>query len=253
MKIGKVTALVMVMAIALFSFYQPANSQDKEFEAKMKAYLESEAGRESIGQAMDSYVKERQMKAQKAQAEQEANQLESQFKNPVKIDVGKSPVKGPENAKVTIIEFSDFQCPYCSRGRDTMDQVLKAYPNDVKVVFKNLPLPFHNEAMPAAKAALAAGKQGKFFEYHDELFDNQQKLSEEFYLEAAKKLSLDVEKFKKDLQDPAIEAQIKEDMEVARKNGIQGTPGFFVNGVAVRGAYPLEHFKGLIDRWLAQK
>lgn len=224
---------------------------DKAFEQKMDAYLDTDTGKEKIGKAFESYMQERQAKAQKDAARKEADALEQQFKNPIKIDIGKSPVRGPENAKITIIEFSDFQCPYCSRGRETMERVLKEYPNQVKVVFKHFPLPFHEHARPAAKAAWAAQQQGKFWEMHDELFGNQSKLTDEYFVEVAKKLGLDEERFKKDMASPAAEDQVKEDQSNGEKNGIQGTPGFFVNGVAVKGAYPFEHFKGIIDRWLA--
>ena len=131
-----------------------------------------------------------------------------------------------------------------------MEAVAKQYPNDVKIVFKHFPLPFHNEAEPASRAAWAAQQQGKFWEYHEELFKNQDKLGSEYYVELAKSMKLDVEKFKKDMASEAAAKQIKTDMEIGQKNGIQGTPGFFVNGVAVKGAYPPEHFKGIIDRWL---
>lgn len=207
-----------------------------KFDKRVEEFFATEKGKELLGKTLENYMQEKQLKARK-QAEDQANaDLERQFKNPVKIDIGKSPVKGPENAKVTIIEFSDFQCPYCTRGRDTMEQVLKAYPNDVKLAFKNLPLPFHKEAEPAAKAALAAGKQGKFWEFHDALFANQQKLTEAFYEETAKSLGLDVAKWKTDFADPELQKLIDEDKAIAAKNDIQGTPGFFVDGVAVKGA-----------------
>ncbi len=239
-----------LLTLTISSLTANNSHADAKFDQQMEQYLATEKGKEQIGKTLEGYMQERQAKARK-QAEDQANaELEKQFTNPVKIDIGNSPVKGPENAKITIIEFSDFQCPYCSRGKETMDQVLKAYPNDVKVAFKNLPLPFHAEALPAAKAALAAQKQGKFWEMHDKLFDNQQKLKSGYYEEAAKELGLDLEKFKKDMADPAIEKQINEDKEIAAKNDIQGTPGFFVNGVAVKGAYPVDHFKTIIDRWL---
>ena len=229
-----------------------SHADTKAFEKQIEQYLATDKGKELIGQTVESYMQERQVRARK-QAEEQANaELERQFKNPVKIEIGNSPVKGPKDAKVTVIEFSDFQCPYCVRGKETMDQLLKAYPNDVKLVFKNLPLGFHQQAVPAAKAALAAGKQGKFWEMHDELFANQQKLNGALYEELAKKLELDVAKFKKDMEDPEIAKQIEDDKKIAAANDIQGTPGFFVNGVAVRGAYPLEHFKTIVDRWLKE-
>jgi protein-disulfide isomerase len=239
-----------LLSLGLAATIAPAQADDKAFEQNMQKYLATDVGQKSIGKAVEEYFKKRQEEARKAQEDQVAAQMEEQFKNPAKIDAGSSYSKGPADAKVTIIEFSDFQCPYCKRGMDTMEEVIKMYPKDVRLVFKHLPLPFHNEAMPAAKASMAAGKQGKFWEFHDELFNNQGGLNAEFYVKTAEKLKLDVAKFKKDMEDPAIEKAIKDDMDLAAKNGIQGTPGFFVNGVAVKGAYPATHFKTLIDRWL---
>ena len=227
-----------------------AQTDPKAFEAAFDKYIATEKGQTALGKSVEVYFQKRQELARKEQEEKQAAEVENQFKNPVKVDVGSSPVKGPANAKITIVEFSDFQCPFCKRGKETMDQVLKAYPNDVKLAFKNLPLPFHNQAMPAAKAAYAAGKQGKFWEFHDLLFGNQDKLGDEFFESSAKQLGLDVAKFKKDIADPATEKAIKEESELGGKLGIQGTPGFFVSGVAVRGAYPFEHFKSIIDRVL---
>ncbi len=237
--------------IAMHDVY--AQGVDADFKKKMEAFLGTDEGQKLVGDAVQKHFEGMQKQAQKKQEDLAAAELENQFKTPVKMEVGSSPVKGPEGAKVTIIEFSDFQCPYCQRGKDTMDQILKAYPNDVKVAFKHLPLPFHKEAMPAAKASWAAGKQGKFWEFHDALFANQGSLGETFYSDTAKKLSLDVKKFDEDRNSKAAEEAVKADMEVAQKNGIQGTPGFFVNGVAVKGAYPFDHFKKIVDRWLTGK
>lgn len=229
-----------------------ADIKDADFQKAIEKYLSTPAGQEKLGKTLEDYFRKRQESAKKEQEDRQAAEFEEQFKNPVKIDVGNSPVKGPANAKITVVEFSDFQCPFCKRGANTMDELLKAYPNDVRLAFKQLPLPFHNEAMPAAKASLAAGKQGKFWEFHDALFANQDKLSAAFYLQKAKDLGLDVEKFTKDMNAPETEAQVKADMEIGSKNGIQGTPGFFVNGVAVKGAYPIDHFKMIVDRHLGK-
>ncbi len=229
-----------------------AQNNDKQFSDSMQKYLASDEGQQALGKTVEEYFKKRQQEMMKKQQDAEKTEFEEQFKNPVKIEIGKSPVKGPANAKITIIEFSDFQCPYCKRGKDTMDEVLKAYPNDVKLVFKNRPLAFHKEAMPAAKAALAAGKQGKFWEMHDAIFDNQQKMGTGFYEEKAKALGLNVEQFKKDMASPELEELIKADEALADQNGIQGTPGFFVGGVAVKGAYPIDHFKMIIERLLGK-
>jgi protein-disulfide isomerase len=247
---GLLTAAVL--AIGIYSSSVRAEIPATDFASAFEKYLQTDKGREAVGKAAQAYFKNLQEQAKKDQEDREKAELENQFKNPVKIDIGNSPVKGNADAKVTIIEFSDFECPFCTRGKNTMDEVLKAYPNDVKVVFKNLPLPFHANAVPAAKAALAANKQGKFWEMHDKLFENQRELTPENFEKFAKELGLDVAKFKADMSDPALDAQIEADKKLAEQHGIQGTPGFFVNGVAVKGAYPFPHFKTIIDRWLGK-
>ena len=225
---------------------------DQNFGPMLEKYLSSDTGQEKVGKTVENYFRKLQEKTLKDQQARSMEELETQFKNPVKIDVGSSPVKGAASAKVTIIEFSDFQCPYCTRANDTMTQVLKAYPNDVRVAFKHLPLSFHPQAEKAAKASMAAMKQGKFWEMHDLLFSKQTELKDELYAELAAQLKLDVEKFKTDFASAEIEKSVKADAELAASHGIQGTPGFFVNGVAVKGAYPFEHFKKIIDRHLGK-
>jgi len=239
-----------IALVGLLAGAASAQVTDQQFSDLMGRYLQGEAGQQALGKTVEGFFQKRQQEMMKKQQDQEKTDFESQFKSPVKVDAGASPAKGPATAKVTIIEFSDFQCPYCKRGHDTMDEVLKAYPNDVKLVFKHLPLPFHKEAGPAAKAAYAAGKQNKFWEYHDALFANQSRLGAAYYEEVAKNLGLNMEKWKKDMASPEAEKQIEADKAIAEANSIQGTPGFFVNGVAVKGAYPFDHFKTIIDRWL---
>jgi protein-disulfide isomerase len=228
-----------------------AQVSDEEFKKAFDKFAQSAEGKKAIGQAAQSYFEELRKDFEQKQKRQQEVSLEEQFKNPIKVDVANRPAKGPQNARVTIIEYSDFQCPFCKRGADTMTKVAESYPNDVKIVFKQLPLAFHPHALPAAKAALAADKQGKFWEMHDALFTNQASLSEGFYAEKAQSLGLNVEQFKRDMESAEIAKLIEEDKAEAEKAGISGTPGFLVNGVAVKGAYPFEHFKGIIDRWLA--
>lgn len=244
-----IAAATVVALLSISSTF--AEIPAKDFEEAMKKFLATDSGKEALGSTIENYFKAKQQEAQKQQAKMMEAQMEDQFKNPVKIDAGNSPFMGPKDAKVTIIEFSDFQCPYCKRGAETMKEIAKNYPKDVRIVFKHLPLPFHKEAEPAARASFAADKQGKFWEYHDALFNNQQKLSVEFLIEQAKTLGLDVEKFKKDMESEEAKSSVKADMELGQKYGFQGTPGFFVNGVAVNGAYPYDHFKTIIDRWLS--
>ena len=230
-----------------------AEISDADFSAAMDKFLGTETGQKRVADAMQTYFQGMQEKARKEAEKREAVGMEEQFKSPIKMDVtADDPVKGPANAKVTIIEFSDFQCPFCKRGAATMDKVLEAYPQEVKLVFRHLPLDFHPNAEPAARAAYAAGKQGKFWEMHNELFANQSKLGESFYDEAAKKIGLNLEKFKADYNSPEAKAKVQKDAQSGQKVGIQGTPGFLVNGVKVSGAQPVEQFKKIIDRWLGK-
>lgn len=246
---------LLLIGLALCGFAVPvlADINEKDFSSAMERYLKSDSGQKSMFEFMQTIQQKQMEQARKKQEELQAAKLEEQFKNPIKVDVGSSPVKGPASAKITIVEFSDFQCPYCQRGSDVIAQVMKAYPNDVKVAFKHLPLPFHPHAKPAAAASYAANKQGKFWEFHDAMFANQSSLSPEFYTQTATKLGLNVEQFKKDMASPEAEAAVKADSETAQKLGIGGTPAFIVNGVQVNGAYPFEHFKGIIDRQLSAK
>jgi len=158
-----------------------------------------------------------------------------------------NPAIGPKDAKVTIIEISDFQCPFCSRAKATMDEVHKNYPNDVKIVFVHQPLGFHPHARPAAIASMAAHRQGKFWEMYDKLFSGQKELGDDSYRKWAKDIGLDLTKFEADLKDPAVAAVVDRDQAVANALGVNGTPGFFVNGVKIEGAVPFEEFKTKID------
>jgi protein-disulfide isomerase len=156
-------------------------------------------------------------------------------------------------ALVTIVEFSDFQCPFCNRGAGTVDEIKKKYGKDVRIVFKHLPLPFHKEAEPAAVAALAAGRQGKFWEMHDLLFARQRdmKSNPELFIELADQLGLKLDRFERDLKDPALMAQVKADMALANEVGARGTPNFYINGVQLVGAQPITKFSEVIDAQLA--
>lgn len=245
--------LSLALALGCVVATASAEISDKDFSSSMEKFLATEDGVAKVGDALDRYFRKKQQDAMKQQEDQQKAEVENQFKSPANVEVGSAPIKGPASAKVTIIEFSDFECPYCKRGSDTLDAVMKAYPNDVKVAFKHYPLPFHAQAMPASKAAWAAQQQGKFWEFYHELFENQDKLGDQFFADTAKKLGLNVDKFKTDSTSDAAEKAVKADMELGQKNGIQGTPGFFVNGVAVKGAYPVEHFKMIIDRHLGKK
>jgi protein-disulfide isomerase len=167
-----------------------------------------------------------------------------------KIEVGNAPVKGPANAPVTIVAFSDFECPFCSRVVPTLKQLEEGYKGKIRVAFKNQPLPFHSNAKPAAAAALAAHEQGKFWEYHDKLFANQKALDRASLEKYAEELKLDMGKFKKALDDGKFNAQIEADSAEGTRVGANGTPTFFINGRTLVGAQPPDAFKRVIDEEL---
>lgn len=169
------------------------------------------------------------------------------------IPIGDSPVEGPSDAKVTIVEFSDYQCPFCSQAEPLFDQVMAAYPKDVKRTYKQFPLTsIHPQAMPASKAALAAGKQGKFWEMHTKLFENMRQLTPENFTKWAGELGLDVARFQTDMASPEIQAQIDREMQEARAADVTGTPTIFVNGKRLQQR-SFEGFKAAIDAALQAK
>jgi len=169
-----------------------------------------------------------------------------------KIPADGEHAKGPKDAKITIIEFSEFECPFCSRVTPTIQQLFKDYEGKIRVVFKHNPLPFHPHAMPASEAAFAAGAQGKFWEMHDKLFANQKALERANLETYAQEIGLDMAKFKADLDGGKFKEQIKKDQELGAKFGARGTPTFFINGRTLRGAQPIEGFKKTIDEELAK-
>lgn len=148
------------------------------------------------------------------------------------IDIGTTPVNGKKDAPIMVVEFMDFQCPFCGRFHPPMVEAAKAFPGKVSYMIKNFPLPFHPNARPAAKAALAAGEQGKYFEMAELLVANQQSLSEDKYKEFAKQLGLNEKKFWDDYKnkDAQWEKTIKDDMALGGQVGVQGTPTYYING-----------------------
>ena len=168
------------------------------------------------------------------------------------LEVKGSPVLGSKDAKVEIVEFSDFQCPFCSRVWPTLQQVRDEYPDDVRVVFKHLPLRIHPKAPAAHAAAEAAHRQGKFWEMHDAIFASPRDLSPERYEQYATEIGLDLDQFKTDVTSASVKARVKADQSEAAKLGVSGTPSFFINGRYLSGAQPFEEFKKRIDEELAK-
>ena len=163
------------------------------------------------------------------------------------------PSKGPAGAPITIVEFSDFECPYCVKAEPTVKALLAKYPNQVKLVYRDFPLPMHSHAPKAAEAAHCAGDQGKYWEMHEKLFASQQKLDVPALKGYAKELGLDQGKFDKCI-DSGDKAKVVEANKAAgSKVGVTGTPAFFINGRLISGAQPLEAFTAIVDQELKAK
>jgi protein-disulfide isomerase len=174
------------------------------------------------------------------------------FPAPVQVEV-KGPAKGPQNAPVTIVEFSDYQCPYCIRAEKTVSDVLAAYPGKIRLVYRDFPLPMHPLAPKAAEASHCANAQGKYWEMHDKMFGSDGKLEVENLKKYAREVGLDGDKFDKCLDGGEMAKVVTENHEAGEKVGVSGTPAFFVNGRLLTGAQPVEEFKSLIDAELARK
>ena len=168
----------------------------------------------------------------------------------IEVDIGDSPVLGSKNAPVTIIEFSDFECPFCARWyTNTKGQLDEQYikTGKVKLVYMHYPLNFHPQAMPAALASECAYEQGKFWEFHDLIFENQQAIGEANYKKWAGELGLDQGQFDDCYDSRKYEADVQDDFSKGQGAGIRGTPGFLVNGRLVSGAQPFQVFQAAIE------
>ncbi len=164
------------------------------------------------------------------------------------IPLGDSYFQGQEKAALTIVEFSDLQCPYCAQSAPILDSLVRAYPNEVRIIFKNFPLSFHPQSRPAAAAALAAGKQGKFFEFRYRVAPQFRNLNDSLYLAVAKELKLDLVQFKKDMVlTPEVNAILEADVSLGRQIGVEGTPTLFANGRLAEDR-SFEYFERLIKK-----
>ena len=161
--------------------------------------------------------------------------------------------RGPADAPVTIVEFSDFECPYCGAAHDTVEQVMSAYAGKVRLVYRQFPLSFHPHAAKAAEASLCAADQGKFWEYHDVLFKNQKKLEPTDLKAHATEVGLDAQKFGQCLDSGDKKKAVDTDQQAGLAAGVGGTPAFFINGIFLNGAQPIDEFKKVIDGELASK
>jgi protein-disulfide isomerase len=163
------------------------------------------------------------------------------------VPVGASPWRGASPAKVTLVVFSDFQCPFCARLAPTLEALERANPGTLRIVFKHNPLPFHRDAFLAAEASLAAAAQGKFWDFHDKLMANQRHLQRTDLERYAQELGLDLHSFRRDLDARVHRTAVDEDMALARRLGARGTPTSILNGRVLVGARPASAFQAVID------
>ena len=250
----------LIAALFGFAGCTPSTSQLKKTIEENPDILFSviEKHPDKFLEVVNKAAREAQARAQDKERQEEQNKREEEFKNPKKAEIQKwRAIKGNKEAPVTIVEYSDFQCPFCKRGAATMEQVLKEYGDKVRLVFKHLPLDFHPAAMPASQIFEALNNQDakKAYKFHEIVFANQDKLKSsdngvKWMLEQVKKIGGDVAKAKKDMKSKEVQARIDADVKEASKYGFRGTPGYLINGVSLKGAYPFPEFKKIIDRHL---
>ncbi len=237
------THRIYVTAIVALALTAPGCAQKSDIEAVQTTQKEILAKLEKIEKDL----------AAKPAAPAAAQRPQVDPNKVYEIPVGNSAVRGPKSAPVTITMFSDFQCPFCAQTAPIIEQVLAAYPNDVNFVMKQFPLrQIHPQADPAARAAIAAGKQGKFWEMHDELYKNTRTLTPETIKGSAEKVGLDMKKFEADMSSDEVKKQVDEEMALGAKSDVRGTPSFFVNGKIAQNR-SVDGFKAQIDAELKAK
>jgi protein-disulfide isomerase len=166
----------------------------------------------------------------------------------VKLSIDGDPVKGPADARVTVVEFSDFQCPFCAKAAAEVNQVMQKFPNEVRVIFKQFPLESHSQAALAGEASLAAQAQGKFWELHDKMYANFRVLSRDHILGWAKEIGLDMDRFRADLNSHKFAARMKAEEQEGEKAGVEGTPTFFIDGRKLNAVFDVATVTPLIQK-----
>src|SRR6478672_2016086 len=239
------TLLILGFAFWVWSWSMPAQAATRitpKLEEQVLQILRDHP--DVIMQSVEAYQQK-----QGDQLRQVQQAFVQTLKTNPKIVIAESPTTGAAESKVVLVEFSDFQCPYCAQAHKTLKQFMAKHQGEVTLVYKHLPLvQAHPQAMPAAKAAWAASQQGKFWEYQDALFTQQDKLGEEFYVATAKSLNLDLEKFESDRNSETAKAAIQKDIELAQVLGVGGTPFFVMNDETFAGAVQLTDFENVLGR-----
>jgi protein-disulfide isomerase len=234
-------ACCLIVGFGLFGCTSP-NGTNSQLEAQVLEIIRNNP--QVIVESVQAYQETQQNDVQQARQAF----LQQMSTDPSAI-IGNSPVRGAAAKNIVIVEFSDFQCPFCAKAHETVNQFMEKHQGEVTLTYKHLPLTqIHTQALPAAKAAWAAGQQGKFWEYHDALFNQQPELGESLYQTIAQTLNLDLEQFNSDRQGEAAQAAIEEDLILARRLGINGTPFFFMNEEPFSGAVELSEMETILAR-----
>ncbi|MDH5581871.1 MAG: DsbA family protein [Bdellovibrionales bacterium] len=252
--------LIKVLPLVLALTFTACKGQGNIEEAVAKALKEKpqilvdaiEANPMEIMEAIQTAARSAQAKMAEKREQEEAKKLEEAYSKPLQPEIRKDEaIRGTKGAPITLVEYSDFECPFCTRGFDTVLKLMEKYKGKVAFIYKHLPLSFHKNAEVAARyyEGLRIQDEQKAFKFHDELFKNQSKIKngEPYLKKIAKSLGADMKKLSKDVQSSAVAERIQADQAEAAKFGIQGTPGFILNGVPIKGAYPVEHFEQVIN------
>lgn len=241
-------------------FFKPAIDQDKALASALgitgtPSYfingqtLSGALSAERFGQAIDDALEgKKPAPAKTSKAAKAASVARGSVRD---LDLSRAPARGDAQAPVTVIEFSDLQCPFCARVTPTLREIMAKYPGQVRWVFKSFPLGFHKDSPLAHAAVMAAARQGKFWEMHDLIFSNQKNLKRDNLMEEARSLNLDMIRFIADLDNPEIRQQIEADRQEGEKLSVTGTPSFFINGRPYSGALSIEQFQAAINTALA--
>jgi len=253
-----------VFGILVVGFLMISCVSDKDFKEKVKKTIEEnpEMVMDAINkrpkefvQALQKAVNEVRTEEEKKARDTEQKKMEEHFNNPLVPQIGElESIRGDKDAPITLVMYSDFQCPFCVQGVETVNKLREKYGKKMRYVYKHLPLVSlgHAQAPLAAEyfEAIAIQNVEKAYKFHDELYSNQRNIQkgEDFFKAVIKKLNVDVTKLSADLKSERVKKKMENDQMEAQKFEFQGTPGFLLNGIPIYGALPLEYFESIIDR-----
>ncbi|HLE10088.1 MAG: thiol:disulfide interchange protein [Bdellovibrionales bacterium RIFOXYD12_FULL_39_22] len=257
----KSISLIALLSLLMLSL--AGCMSDAQLKEKMKKALVSDpeilteaikANPAKIMMAIQSAAQNAQAEMAKMRDEEERKQVEEYFNTPLKPNIrDDEAIRGTKGAPIVLVEYSDYQCPYCSKAfTSVVVEMLKKYEGKIQFIYKHLPLSFHDKAKISSQyyEAIRLQSAEKAFKFHDELYNNQGKLSlgESFLKKAASSLGVDMGKLAKDINSKEVLDRIEQDEKEAAEFGFQGTPGFILNGIPIKGAYPLSYFEDLITK-----